>query len=159
MASSALAKDDALLLESVDLSSTTALHRSNLMRMQVTELLEECQLNLQTRKWSSEAHEYLQLLSSLVSKMSIQQQNIKEQADKLMSVKLLEGLTMEPIGCTKASVGWTKKTGDAQVLPTFSLMLLLPNDMFTSKDYLNYRYFDVSTCTYSSSNLFSSAKR
>jgi hypothetical protein len=142
MASSSVAKD-AALLESVDLSSTTDLHRSNLMRMQVTELLEECQLDLQTRKWSGEAHEYLQLLSSVTSKMEIQQQKIKDQADKPVSVKI-QGLTIEPIGTTKVPVGWTKKTGNAQVLPTFSLMLLLPADMFGSKDYLNYRYFDVS---------------
>jgi hypothetical protein len=142
-ATSTVAKD-AALLQSVDLSSTTDLHRSNLMRMQVSELLEECKLDLQTRKWSGEAHEYLQSLSSVVSKMTIQQQNFKDQADKAVSVKI-QGLTIEPIGCTKTPVGWTKQTGNAQVLPTFSLMLLLPVELFSSKDYMNHRYFDVSS--------------
>jgi hypothetical protein len=140
---------DAALLESIDPSSTIDLHRSNLMRMQVTELLEECHLELQTRKWATEAHEYLQSLSNEIPKVSLEtNKNNKHQdrADKPVSIKgdNKGRLSVEPIGCTKTPVGWTKKSGNAQMLPTFTLMVQLPSDMLASKDYLNYRYFDVS---------------
>jgi hypothetical protein len=148
--SSTVAKD-AALLETIDPSSTIDLHRSNLMRMQVTELLEECHLELQTRKWATEAHEYLQSLSQEIPKVSLEtNKNNKHQdrADKPVSIKQGDNnksrLSVEPIGCTKTPVGWTKKSGNAQTLPTFTLMVQLPSDMLASKDYLNYRYFDVS---------------
>ena len=143
---STIAKD-AALLESIDTSSTMDLHRSNLLRMQVTELLEECQLDLQTRKWASDAQEYLQVLTKILSKVNIggATKNYQDRADKPVSIPDTESrLVVEPIGCTKVPVGWTKKSGNAQVLPTFTLMAMLPADIFASKDYLHFRYFDVS---------------
>lgn len=150
---------DAALLDSIDLSSTMDLHRSNLMRMQVTELLEECQLDLKGRKWAIEAHEYLQQVTKLVSDAAKQNFvskkeetafSIQERADKVVHIEKIvgtkkncAGITIEPIGCTKSQFGWTKKSGNANVLPTFSLMVKLPEAFFTSKDYLKYRYFDV----------------
>jgi hypothetical protein len=159
---------DAALLDSIDMSSTMDLHRSNLMRMQVTELLEECKLNLKGQKWTAEAHEYLQTVTNLVSNAAKQhfvvssskskseetRYSIKDQADKVVHLEKLEatskkknnaGITIEPIGCTKSQFGWTKKSGNAQMLPTFSLMVQLPTEFFSSKDYLKYRYFDVGT--------------
>ena len=155
---------DAALLDSIDLSSTMDLHRSNLMRMQVTELLEECQLDLKGRKWAIEAHEYLQQVTKLVSDAAKQYFvskkeetafSIQERADKVVHMEKIvgtkknnAGITIEPIGCTKSQFGWTKKSGNANVLPTFSLMVKLPGAFFTSKDYLKYRYFDVRTFSY-----------
>jgi hypothetical protein len=153
---------DAALLESIDPSSTIDLHRSNLMRMQVTELLEECHLELQTRKWATEAHEYLQSLSNEIPKVSLETKSNSKYQDRADKPVFIKGdddnnnkgrLSVEPIGCTKTPVGWTKKSGNAQMLPTFTLMLQFPSDMLASKDYLNYRYFDVSFVL-SNSNLF-----
>lgn len=151
---------DAALLDSIDLSSTMDLHRSNLMRMQVTELLEECQLDLKGRKWAIEAHEYLQTVTKLVSQATRDQLMskkvetpfaVKDRADKVIHIEKLPsskkndgGVVVEPIGCTKSQFGWTKKSGNAQMLPTFTLMVKLPTEFFTTKDYLKYRYFDVS---------------
>lgn len=156
---------DAALLDSIDLSSTMDLHRSNLMRMQVAELLDECQLDLKGRKWTAEAHEYLQDVTKLVSdaakhhfiasksKKEETPFSIKDRADKVVYIKKIAsvstkknnaGITIEPIGCTKSQFGWTKKAGNAQMLPTFSLMVKLPEEFFASKDYLKHRYFDVS---------------
>lgn len=144
MSSSTIAKD-AALLESIDTSSTMDLHRSNLLRLQVAELLEECQLDLHTRKWATDAQEYLQILSKMIPKMDLsQKKTYQDRADKPISVSTTSRLSVEPIGCTKSPVGWTKKSGNAQVLPTFDLMVQLPSDIFSGKDYLNYRYFDVS---------------
>ena len=157
---------DAALLDSIDLSSTMDLHRSNLMRLQVTELLEECQLDIKGRKWAIEAHEYLQHLTKLImqatkyhfvaSPSKSQKEDalisIKDRADKVVHIEKLaaatstkknNGIVMEPIGCTKSQFGWTKKSGNAQMLPTFSLMVKLPSEFFSSKDHLKYRYFDV----------------
>lgn len=150
---------DAALLDSIDLSSTMDLHRSNLMRMQVAELLEECQLDLKGRKWATDAHEYLQQVTKLVSDATKQNfvskklemaGSVQERADKVVHIEKIKatkkngaGITIEPIGCTKSQFGWTKKSGNAQVLPTFSLMVKLPEAFFNSKDYLKYRYFDV----------------
>ena len=152
---------DAELLESIDLSSTMDLHRSNLMRMQVKELLEECQLDIKGRKWTGHATEYLQELTNIISGASKdlfktkESYSIKDRADRVVHVEKIHPLKVsknnngnmfliEPIGCTKSQFGWTKKSGNAQMLPTFSLMLKLPRELFSSKDYLNYRYFDVS---------------
>lgn len=145
---------DAALLDSVDPSSTMDLHRSNLMRLQVKELLEECRLDLKERKWAGDAHEYLQTLTKLVSQCTLSDGNeneggIQDRADKVGHVVIdsTTALSVEPIGCTRSNLGWTKKSGNAQELPTFSLMVKLPSKLFLSKDYLNYRYFDVSTVT------------
>lgn len=139
--------DDAGLLEVIDTSATLDLHRSNLLRLQISELLEECQLDLENKRWSVATQEYFQHLSSIIGRVSVAEKDFQELADKPVSVELrLSGqvrLSMEPIGCTKARFGWTKKSGNAQVLPTFDFMIQIPLKVFSAKDYMHYRYFDV----------------
>jgi hypothetical protein len=157
-----VAQDAALLETIVDASSTMELHRSNLMRLQVQELLEECQLDMKTRKWASEAQEYLQLVTKYISQVNYKTLaddkksssdasgiSLKGQADRVVHIEPLSKqgspmLHVEPLGCTKSQFGWTKKSGNAQQLPTFSFMVQLPTELFLPKDYLHYRYFDVS---------------
>lgn len=158
-----LAQDASLLQNIVDTSSTMELHRSNLMRLQVQELLEECLLDMKSRKWASEAQEYLQLVTKYVSQVNYKTMNgqkssrnitsisLKDRADKVVHIEPLDTrnkpmLSMEPVGCTKSHFGWTTKSGNAQHLPTFSFMVMLPTELFLPKDYLHYRYFDVSVC-------------
>lgn len=139
--------EDAGLLGAIDTSSTLDLHRSNLLRMQVSELLEECQLDVEGHKWTIIIQEYFQSLAKAISNVSVVEKNFRELADKPVSVELnsdQSGLSMEPFGCTKARLGWTKKSGNARVLPTFECMVLMPSNLFSGKDYMNYRYFDVS---------------
>jgi len=152
---------DAAMLESIDLTSTMDLHRSNLMRMQVNELLEECKLDIKGRVWTTHAHEFLQDLTKIISQgakqifKSTSDHSIKDRADKVVHIEKIQSssslskklkqnniLSVEPIGCTKSQFGWTKKSGNAQMLPTFSLMVKLSSELFSSKDYLSYRYFD-----------------
>jgi hypothetical protein len=149
MASLSTIAKDAALLESIDMSSTMDLHRSNLTRMQVDELLQECHLDLTQAKWAPDAQQYLQTLSAHIKQLAPFQDELIDRADKIVKVKLdqqqlSKELTVEPMGCTKTPLAWTKPSGNAQVLPTFQLMVQLPAKMFSSKDYLNYRYFDVS---------------
>lgn len=117
------------------------------MRMQVGELLEECQFDLQSRKWASDANEYLQMLSKVISKIVLKEGSYQDRADRPASVEIHKGnnLSVEPIGFTKTPFAWTKKSGNAQVLPTFTLLVTLPADAISAKDYLNNRYIDVST--------------
>eukprot|EP00536_Pseudo-nitzschia_multiseries_P002622 jgi/Psemu1/183925/e_gw1.35.172.1 len=124
---------DVELLDSIDLSSTMDLHRSNLMRMQVAELLEECQLDLKGRKWTVEAHDYLQTVTKLTAQASERHflstgeehpYSFRDRADKVVHIEKLPA------------------AGNAQQLPTFSLMVKLPVEFFSPKDYLKHRYFD-----------------
>ncbi|KAL3914887.1 MAG: hypothetical protein SGILL_005901 [Bacillariaceae sp.] len=160
-----LAQDAAMLETIVDASSTMDLHRSNLMRLQVQELLEECQLkDLSTRKWAEEAHEYLQVVTKCIEKITFKTLllaegeasgantnspiAIKHRADKVVyieppsSKKRSALLQLEPLGFTKNQFAWTKKSGNAQQVPTFSFLVVLPKEFFLPKDYLHYRYFD-----------------
>ncbi|CAJ1946539.1 unnamed protein product [Cylindrotheca closterium] len=135
---------DAALLDSIDTSSAMNLHKSNLMRMQVAELLDECQLDLQSRRWASDANEYLQMISRLVPKTAFKMEKLKDKADKPISLEIQRDnpLTVEPIGLTKTPIAWTKKSGNAQVLPTFDLCVKVPEISISKKDYLNHRYID-----------------
>jgi hypothetical protein len=196
-------KDAALLMmETMDESATMGLHRSNLMRLQVTELLQECHIpELAQTSWALDSHEYLVQLTDLVQQLpSFQYSSTAAASSSSSSKRLLlqhrsdkpivvnydgavppssstndknnnnnntsnaatttttspknhhhhsssaayRRLVVEPIGCTKTPVAWTKATGNAKLLPTFTLMVQLPTSMFATKDYLNYRYMDVS---------------
>jgi hypothetical protein len=191
-------KDAALLMmETMDASATMGLHRSNLMRLQVTELLQECHIpELAQTSWALDSHEYLVQLTDLVQQLpSFQYSSTAAASSSSSSKRLLfqhrsdkpivvnydgavppssstndknntsnaattttspknhhhhsssaanRRLVVEPIGCTKTPVAWTKATGNAKLLPTFTLMVQLPTSMFATKDYLNYRYMDVS---------------
>ena len=145
--SSTIAKD-AALLEMVDPTTTMDLHRSNLLRLQVTELLEECQIvDLGSRKWAMNAQEYIQTVIQLVQTVPKKSHPSKESTmilgDKPVSLQNWPTPHVEPIGCTKTNLAWAKPSGNAQVLPTFQLMVLIPSGVLGSKDYMQYRYFDV----------------
>lgn len=116
--------EDAALLETIDPSSAMDLHKSNLMRMQVDELLGECQLDLQSCKWASDANDYLQMLSRKISKTCFKEEHYKDKADKPISIEIRidNPLIVEPTGFTKTPIAWTKKSGNARILPTFQLV-------------------------------------
>lgn len=161
MPSQASIAKDAALLDEVDPTATLELHRSNLLRLQSNELLNECHLDITSQKWTAQAHEYLQTLAKHVHKFQLPSASTEDKAsqgmmirraDKAVQVSSLnkQDLTIEPTGWTKhmsPTAGWTKPTGNAQVLPTFTVSVLLPSSLFSSKDYMNYRYHDVGqTC-------------
>ena len=132
--------------------ATMDLHRSNLLRIQIDELLEECQLDLDSKKWYSQAQAYMQNLSKIILGLHVEETSSQKQGDKPVSVKILPagadaaggGLSVDTFGCTKFNLFSTTKSGNAQVLPTFELMVKIPDDAFSGKDFMNYRYFDVS---------------
>lgn len=127
--------DDNDLLQSMEISTSTMdLHRSSLFRMQVTELLDECQLDLASQKWTADAQEYLQRISNSIESIKI----VEEDQHQKTTLKV------QPIGCTKTPIAWTKKSGNAQMLPTFTVMAVIPAEWMGAKDHLNHRYFHVS---------------
>eukprot|EP00980_Cylindrotheca_fusiformis_P015145 scaffold4183_cov137-Cylindrotheca_fusiformis.AAC.8 len=101
----------------------------------------------ETRKWASEAQQYLELLSKIIPKVKCRVESYQNKADKPVSVEINEktSLSIEPIGFTRTPLAWTKKSGNAQMLPTFTLLVTLPAGVISAKDYLNNRYIDVSS--------------
>eukprot|EP00934_Nitzschia_sp_Nitz4_P000925 Nitzschia sp. Nitz4//scaffold6_size259037//47180//50993//NITZ4_001049-RA/size259037-processed-gene-0.4-mRNA-1//1//CDS//3329556818//925//frame0 len=138
--------EDAALLEAIDTSATMDLHRSNLLRMQVTELLDECQLDLDNTKWIGDATEYLHMISKTIAKTSFSVQSYQDLADKPVSLKLSGSgsstLSVQLVGLTRSRLAYTKKSGNTHVLPTFDVKVQIPTDVFGGKDFMNHRYFD-----------------
>ena len=133
------------MAEAFDTSSTFELHRSNLLRLQVSELLGECRLDVEDKKWLLTTEHYLNLVADAVKTISVVETKYQRLADKPVSVNLKKGeLSISPLGCSKVQIGWTKKSANAQVPPTFDLTVQIPVGVFSGKDYMNCRCFDVS---------------
>ena len=163
---------DAEFLELVDTSSDRAvvnLHKSNLLRLQTEELLKETTLSIDPAdssidgtthdaapKWITIAQQYVQditrVLEHDLSLVKIQVQDPSSpfvlksdnyrQWDDLSCGN--QKLKVQPKGCTSANLGFTKPAGNAQVLPTLELRVLIPTrGLVDPKDYMKYRYFDV----------------
>ena len=163
--------------EFLDMVDTTAadrvvdLHKSNLLRLQMDELLNETVLSLDptdstmtralsssSAKWVAIANDYVQdirrILQDNISLSDIAVQDpacpFAFRSDKHRTWKNLSSkskLKVQPKGCYAANMGFTKLFGNAQVLPTLELMVLLPTrDIMESKDYMKYRCIDVRMC-------------
>jgi len=127
--------------------ATMDLHSSNLLRMQVAELIDECQLDLDAKTWGAQVEEFIQLISKIVSSVHISNSRLQQQADKPVSVEIIPSddcLSVLVMGCTKARLFLTTKSGNAKVVPTLELMVQIPETALSGKDFMNYRYFDVS---------------
>ena len=147
---------DAEFLETIDqTSSVLDLHRSNLLRLQVEQLLQECSLQLNASqphvKWATAAHEYVTCISQMVEQMSLANVILDKDSpfarlsDRTIdSIQSSQKLQIDPTGCFAANIGLTTLQGNANVLPTLDLKVKIPNDVFEGKDYLRNRYFDVS---------------
>ena len=146
------------------IETSMGLHRSNMLRLQIQELLDECHIKeLSSTKWALSAHEYLETVSNIITSEVPSFHCNKKASSKNLSDKPViidwenkkssndsddeensdndndsDPLIVTPIGCTKSPIGWTKSSGNAKQLPT---------SIFSSKDYLHYRYFDVSSCS------------
>jgi hypothetical protein len=168
------------------------LHRSNLLRLQSQELVRECAFadggtgSSSSSSWTSAAESYVRLVSELVedgwrrgtkeggedydsdllSTMPFPTFSADAKKGNGASLKVEPGagppLKVEP--CRANSIGGvlTHPSGNANVLPTFDVVVRIPNAVFaataassgddgktsplSSKDYLKHRYYDVSCC-------------
>lgn len=144
---------DASFLDSVD-TPVLELHRCNLLKIEVDELLDETVLNLTPSDanvgWATFARDYVAKVAATIRQMPAC--TVKKdgcpfvmQSDKVNEVQVPANLNVEPIGSFGAnSIGLTNKSGNANVLPTLDCAVLLPNSMWNPKDHLHHRYFDVS---------------
>lgn len=149
------------------------LHKSQLLRVEVEELLKECRLPLSLHgpapvdevKWASAARQYATSIEQLIHKFHIREISDSNRsssslfplvppewdATKFQNVRLLptdaqeEKKSKSPVFQLRmkpASNGaLLSKAGNALVLPTLEYLVILPNNMFHSKDYRNGRYF------------------
>ena len=141
---------DASFLEAVD-EPLVDLHKSNILKLEIDELLDECRLDVQEISWATNAKDYVALLSSVLSKLP--QTPVKKdgcpftlRSEKVTSVEMPQDLTIVPTGSYAVNC-LTKKSGNANVLPTLDCAIVVPDSYWHAKDYLNHRYMDVSTRT------------
>lgn len=176
---------DAEFLEFMDTTTSADrvvdLHKSNLLRLQMDELVTETLLSMdpadptmpsssangRRRHWVSIAQDHyvpqiVRILQEQVSLANVPM-SWEESGDSspssacpfvLRSDKHHRGewkklssdqrLRVQPRGCYSANIGFTKPMGNAQVLPTLDLMVLIPTKgIVENKDYMKHRYFDV----------------
>jgi hypothetical protein len=150
---------DASFLENVPL---VELHKSNILKLEMEELLHECRMSSDS---AAPSKDYISILSNLVSKIATSSKNNKDvvgcpfvlQSDKVATttIAMPSKLTLVPTGSHALPNCGTKKAGNANVLPTLDCAVVVPNDYWNTKDYLNHRYMDVSAlqmfsvrCTY-----------
>jgi hypothetical protein len=135
---------DASFLENVPL---VELHKSNILKLEMEELLHECRMNSDTPK------DYISIVSNLISKIATSKKDgvvvgcpFVLQSDKVATttMEMPSKLTLVPTGSYALPNCGTKKAGNANVLPTFDCAIVVPNDYWNAKDYLNHRYMDVS---------------
>lgn len=139
---------DASFLEAVD-APLLELHKSNILKLEIDELLDECRLNVFEVSWAQSARDYVALLSSVLSK--IPQTSIGKdgcpfplKSDKVATLEMPKDLTVVPTGSYGINCV-TKRSGNANVLPTLDCAIVVPNSYWNTKDYLNHRYMDVSS--------------
>lgn len=148
---------DASFLETVPL---VELHKSNILKLEMEELLHECRMTSKDDATASPSREYIALLSNIISKLAAGESGTATttskkdvvgcpfvlQSDKVATTTIAlpsKPMALVPTGSHAIQCG-TKKAGNANVVPTVDCAIVIPNDYWNSKDYLNHRYMDVS---------------
>ena len=153
------------------------LHKSNLLRLQLELLVKECRLSLDEHEdgyvsWAPVAREYVESLQSVIKRIEpttltnkTSEVYMSQLPTKLLSDRAVESLEVpwsEPLDCYwQSPLYMTKYRGNGNVLPTFKLVIVIPNSTFDSKDYLRNRYLDKRNilATYIASELASSRNK
>jgi len=126
------------------------LHRSNVLRLESEELLQECRLDLHHVRWHTAAQQYISEVNTVLE--SIERSVVVNdecplplQADKLpsSSLKLGDAPLHVTYDISKNNIGMTTKQGNAKQLPLLQCSIVLPDSLWASKDYLHHRYFSV----------------
>lgn len=146
---------DANFLEEVDVnqvSSVVDLHRSNLLRIQTQELVQECTIS-PDKAWFKIAQSYMEYVSTVVNEMTLQDV-LMQPREAPFSTRLSDRSTttiaaspndrLHVLQKKHPLLGMSTLSGNANVLPTFTLHVKIPTSVLESKDYLRNRYFDVS---------------
>ncbi|GKY91460.1 hypothetical protein MPSEU_000118300 [Mayamaea pseudoterrestris] len=144
---------DANFLEEIDVnqaSSVIDLHRSNLLRIQAEQLVEECRIK-QDASWVKVAQAYMDHVGEVVSSMTIQSNEMQDLPASPFSTKLSDrksaatAVSVDNLQVSQPShpfIGLSTLQGNANVLPTFTLHVKCSKSILEPKDYLRNRYFD-----------------
>ena len=143
---------DANFLEEVDVnqaSSMVDLHRSNLLRIQAQELVQECIIS-PDKSWVKVALAYMEHVSETVSQMSFANTGVPVSApfSTRLSDRKADSLAWTDVKLQVSALdhpflGMSTLSGNANVVPTFTLHVKIPSSVLDPKDYLRNRYFDV----------------
>lgn len=134
-------------------SSVGDLHKTNLLNLQVDELVAASRLDYMHVKWHAAAQEYVTAVTSIIEKLPLDQKiawtedcpfrRLSDSDDKKSSSK--SRLACKPMGCYHAEgLGMMTPASNAKVLPTLDVRVSIPTEgLVETRDYLKDRYFDV----------------
>jgi hypothetical protein len=128
------------------------IHKSNVLKLEIEELLDECRLNFQDVSWSKAASDYITFLSNIVT--NIPETEISKEGCPFILRSGKVSLIQMPLGLKLLNAGaygfngLTKKSGNANVIPCLDCAIVIPDSYWHTKDYSNHRYLDVSIITY-----------
>ena len=138
-------------------SSVGELHKSNVLRLEVEELIRASRLDYLHTKWHTAAHDYITAVTGIIENIRLQKVEMEDPAcpfprrsDKMFpgGLSSKQRLRCRPTGCLQAEgLGMMTISSNAKVLPTLDLRVVLPDDLLETKDHLKHRYFDVSCWT------------
>jgi hypothetical protein len=141
---------DANFLEHTATPLLGELHRSNILRLETCELLEECKLDFLTVPWHASALLYMENMNRTLETMTTTIQPTQDDcplpltSDKPISSSLhLKTPLTVSLDTVTTCLGMTTKQGNAKELPVIKCYISLPNDLWNPKDYLHHRFFTV----------------
>ena len=160
---------DAEFLSQLSSSSAVGdLHKSNLLRLQVDELVQASAVDYMHVKWHAAAQDYMTHVSSIIeglpldkitswhdpkcpwtscTTMTTKKKNTQQSLSPPPSFRSSSRLRTKVTGCTAADgLGLLTTASNAKVLPTLHLRVSLPAAELLppgSKDYLKHKYFQV----------------
>lgn len=145
-------------------SSVTDLHKTNLLRLQMDELVAASKVDYMHVKWHKAAQDYVTAVAAIIEKLPLhdvpQLWNPHDPTcpfvrlgDKVPTIIPKQSsssksrLRCKPTGCFQAEgLGMLTAASNAKVLPTLDLRVSIPTtEIVEAKDYLKHRYIDVST--------------
>jgi len=147
---------DAEFMDKINDVSVISLHRSNLLRLQMEQLVEDCALSLDVHdgshaSWASHAQEFLQYLSTKITAASktgtlkpdkecpfVFQSDRYQTKTLEFSVDECQVLMPSKVQISTLST----PAANAHELPTLPLTVLLPDEVWEDKDYMRHRCFD-----------------
>ena len=151
---------DAEFLSELSTTATAAfgdLHKTNVLRLEVDELLQASTVDYKHAKWHGTASDYATAVTGIVEQMSLSDNTTTPDACPFVhhhpkvvvpsSSRNNNKLQVKAMGCYQAeALGMLTTAANARQWPTLDLRVVMPADLFDAKDYLKHRYFGVSSC-------------
>eukprot|EP00977_Amphora_coffeiformis_P026009 scaffold23639_cov191-Amphora_coffeaeformis.AAC.1 len=160
---------DAEFLSELSTTTTAAvgdLHKTNVLRLEVDELLQASTVDYMHVKWHGSAQDYIAAVTQVIETMSLSNLIANTNTDSSTASCPFRTVTNKPIkwpainnnnnnsklrlqvkptGCYQAEgLGMLTTAANAKMVPTLDLNVVLPADLLDTKDYLQHKgYFAV----------------